>query len=133
VTQALAADGSTIWQVTTGTGTRWLRLRKSGPPLDLPDSAVLETVTLAEADDLAAAAPPYLRQLWRLAEAAPAWGWTLRQLPGGTGAAVVGWFLSVEKPDGTEARFTWVDRGGRMHLVAQTEAIRAVRTQLGGP
>jgi hypothetical protein len=130
----LDPGGSTIWRVTTPAGERWLRLRKGGGPLALPEGSAAEAVSLADAADVAEQAPAYLRQLWRLAEAAPAWGWSLRQLPGTGGGPVVGWCLAVTKPDGSEASFTWVmTAGGGMRLVAQTETVKAVRGQLGSP
>jgi hypothetical protein len=133
-TTILPADGVTIWRVTGMSGPRWLRLRKGGDPLDLDadGETTAEPVTPADAAEVTAGAPPYLRQLWRLAEADPRWGWTVRKLPG-DGHPVTGWFLAVEDPDGAVYRFTWVARSaGRMHLVAQTETVRATAGRLTG-
>jgi hypothetical protein len=129
----LAADGVSIWKVTLRSGAvRWQRLRKGRDPVELPAGAAAELAGPAAADALAAGAPPYLRQLWRLTEAQPGWGWTLRQVTTGRGVLVTGWCLAVEDPDGNVQEFTWVGEsdGTRMRLVAQTETARAVRTQL---
>jgi hypothetical protein len=129
----LPADGVTIWRVTGLSGPRLLRLRKGGEDLDLDrtgETAVAELLP-PDAEETVRDAPPYLRQLWRLAEADPRWGWSVRNLPA-AGPAVAGWFLLLQDPAGAEYRFTWVSRSGRMHLVAQTETVRATACRLTG-
>lgn len=118
----LPADGRTVWRVTSRSGVRHLRLRSGGHPLALPAGTLAEPVLTPDLDAEIAAAPADLTVLWQLAEAQhPHWGWSVWRL----GHEPLAWSLLIEPPDGSQQRYTWVRRSGRMVPVCAVETARA--------
>ena len=118
----LPADGSTVWRLAVpGRGHRWLRARKGGPGYLVPAGWAAARCPYGEPPvETGADFADYdeLRWLWRMTEAAPAWGWRLR--PVTAGGRTAGWELVMEDPHGGQHCFTWL--GGKLTMTRETVA-----------